>query len=212
MIGSWRKVALALAGATVLASCGGGESSSPRRPSTDYAALSARQCLANLRDRGAAFEPREVRAPGSCAVANAVQLRNASLPLSTPTTMTCSLAMAVDDFNRDVVRDAARRHLGEAVTRIEVIAAYSCRRVRGGGRMSEHARGQAIDIRGFRLASGRVITVREGWRGRSDERAFLRAVARGACGVFNIVLTPNSDRDHQDHFHLDNGPHRRCDA
>jgi hypothetical protein len=69
--------------------------------------------------------------------------------------------------------------------------------------MSEHGYGNAIDIAAFTLESGRKITVSDGWRGRSDERAFLRLVRQEACADFMTVLGPGSDRHHSDHIHLD---------
>ena len=65
---------------------------------------------------------------------------------------------------------------------------------------------------GFVDTDGRVITVADGWRGPFDQRRFLRAAATGACRWFGVVLTPDTDRLHQDHIHLDLGPWRRCDA
>jgi hypothetical protein len=69
--------------------------------------------------------------------------------------------------------------------------------------MSEHGFGNAIDIAGFTLESGRKVTVLDGWRGDKDERRFLRGVHESACGQFRTVLGPEADRHHRDHFHLD---------
>ena len=41
-------------------------------------------------------------------------------------------------------------------------------------------------------------------------RNFLHHVARNACRYFSVVLTPDSNRDHYNHFHLDIGPGRVC--
>jgi hypothetical protein len=82
-------------------------------------------------------------------------------------------------------------------------AGYVCRtrNHKPGARLSEHAKGNAIDIRAFRFADGREITVREGWR--DGGRAFLRRVWKGACGPFGTVLGPDSDAYHRDHLHFD---------
>src|SRR5262249_6788167 len=72
-----------------------------------------------------------------------------------------------------------------------------------GARMSEHGFGNAIDISSFTLADGRRITVKQGWRGDDDERAFLREIRKDACAEFMTVLGPGSDSHHGDHFHLD---------
>ncbi len=69
--------------------------------------------------------------------------------------------------------------------------------------MSEHGFGNAIDIAGFTLESGRKVMVLDGWNGRGDERKFLRQVRAEACGPFMTVLGPGSDAHHRDHLHLD---------
>ena len=56
---------------------------------------------------------------------------------------------------------------------------------------------------------GWLISTSE-WRRPGDERRFLRAVAVAACRKFSVVLTPNSDRFHRDHIHVDIGPWRKC--
>ena len=69
--------------------------------------------------------------------------------------------------------------------------------------MSEHGYGNAIDISGFTLDSGRKVTVLDGWRGSRDERRFLEQVHGEACGEFHTVLGPKADQAHRNHFHLD---------
>ena len=65
----------------------------------------------------------------------------------------------------------------------------------------------AIDISGFTLADGRVVTVKGGWAGGPAERGFLRAVRLGACDLFTTVLGPGYDANHHDHLHLDLARH-----
>jgi hypothetical protein len=57
------------------------------------------------------------------------------------------------------------------------------------------------------LADGRMITVKEGWLNRKDNK-ILAAVRAKACGPFGTVLGPGSDRFHSDHFHLDTARYR----
>jgi len=68
----------------------------------------------------------------------------------------------------------------------------------------------AMDVAGFELADGREVLVKDAWSRRDREGRFLRAVAQAACRYFNEVLTPDSDSDHANHFHLDLGPYRLC--
>jgi hypothetical protein len=112
-----------------------------------------------------------------------------------------------------VLHPAARQHLGQDVERVIHWGTYSCRNInrRPEGRRSEHASANAIDVAGFVLADGQEVTVRSDWSG-SDPRkaAFLRAVRDGACAFFDVVLSPDYNAAHHDHFHLDMGSYRAC--
>jgi hypothetical protein len=113
--------------------------------------------------------------------------------------------VALTLWERDVLAPAARRHLGEPVTGIRHFGSYGCRTIgnRQGGRLSEHARANAIDIAGFQLASGRMVTVKADWAGAPRDRAFLRELRSGACTRFGTVLSPDADSAHADHLHFD---------
>ena len=89
-----------------------------------------------------------------------------------------------------------------------VAAGYACRtrNSRPGGRLSEHARGNAIDISAFRLRDGTRLTVLDDWNSRN--RDVMRRLWRSACGPFGTVLGPNADAHHRDHFHFDVAEYR----
>ena len=112
-----------------------------------------------------------------------------------------------------MVRPAAVRRFGVAVRRIENAGTYACRRIygRASGPVSQHATANAIDVTGFRLADGRLVSVAGEWsRGDAAARAFLHDVHDGACRLFAGVLGPDYNSEHRDHFHLDMGPYRVC--
>src|SRR5205807_688217 len=67
--------------------------------------------------------------------------------------------------------------------------------------------GAARDWAAFTLAEGRKVTVREGWRGAPEERAFLHDVHASACRLFATVLAPGSNAFHSDHMHVDLARH-----
>lgn len=125
--------------------------------------------------------------------------------LSQPATLNCGMAEPLSDWLENTVQPEARRAFGEEVVALDVAASYSCRprNNKRGAKMSEHGYGNAIDIAGFTLASGRTVTVLDGWRGNRAERRFLEQVHGEACGEFHTVLGPKADRAHRDHFHLD---------
>jgi hypothetical protein len=120
-------------------------------------------------------------------------------------TLACPLVAALDNWMANGVQPAARRWFGQPVVEIKQISAYSCRSMNGqrGAPISEHAFGNALDVAAFTLADGRKVTVREGWHGAPEERAFLHDVHASACRLFATVLAPGSNAFHYDHIHVD---------
>jgi len=120
-------------------------------------------------------------------------------------TLACPIVSALDRWLADSVQPAAMRWFGIRVTEIKQISAYSCRGMNGNSRahISEHAFGNALDIASFTLADGRVVTVKNGWKGMPEEQGFLRDIQAAACQQFNTVLAPGSNIYHYDHIHVD---------
>lgn len=138
-------------------------------------------------------------------------------------TARCPVLAALALWERHVLQPAAVLHLGSRVARVTHLGTYACRDIRttrsggtGGGRRSEHATANAIDIAGVTLADGRVLTILRDWdRQRPDgkpasEARFWRAVRDGACDLFKVVLSPDYNDLHRDHLHLDMGPFKTC--
>lgn len=83
--------------------------------------------------------------------------------------------------------------------------------------LSQHARARAIDIAGLTTADGAFLSVEEDWVRDPDDVPTCEADPEGEenallhelmCelyrdGVWNIVLTPNYNEAHRDHFHVD---------
>jgi hypothetical protein len=140
----------------------------------------------------------------AAAAQGGVQLRPSAL-------LVCPMVPALEQWVQRVVIPAARYYLGVPVVELKVAASYSCRPMNNvdGARLSEHGHANAIDIAQFVLANGNSVSVKTGWWGALAERNFLRAVHRGACGIFTTVLGPGYDANHRDHFHLDLARHGR---
>lgn len=172
------------------------------------------QCLAVL--GGSQVSHRAVPDRASedgCGLSNAVEVSRSSVRLSGSFTATCSLTVAWALFEQHVLFPAAREHLGQEVVRVMHFGTYACRNInhRAGGRRSEHATANAIDIAGLVLANGQQITVKDDWSGGDTrQRAFLRALRDGACRFFDVVLSPDYNEAHHDHFHFDMGSYRAC--
>ena len=176
-----------------------------RRPLAEEAGTGCLRALASVAEydhwRGPSSPP--------CRVDTPVLLIAADARFDPPLRTSCAMALAWARFVPRL-QALARRHLGSPVSRVRHFGSYACRRMTGGGRLSLHARGRALDLAGFTLADGRELTVRDGWGRRDRAGLFLRALAREACGRFAVVLTPAHDARHRDHLHFDIGPYRLC--
>jgi len=123
-----------------------------------------------------------------------------------PTAMLrCPMIPQVERWVRESVIPAASYYMGADLVEISVAGSYSCRPMNhvSGAKLSEHGYANALDVSGFTFSNGRKITLKRGWKGDPAEQAFLRAVRRGGCEHFSTVLSPDYDRAHHDHFHLD---------
>ncbi len=118
---------------------------------------------------------------------------------------TCPMAVSLVLWEKQIVKAAALRHLGTMVDEIVTFGSYSCRRVNNTqtGNFSEHAAANAIDIAAFRLADGRTVSVAGHWNGNDAKSRFLQEVRDGACELFATTLSPDYNKAHSDHLHLD---------
>jgi len=146
-------------------------------------------------------------ADAACPLRNVLRVQGAQVGLSSSFLASCPLAVAFALFERHSLQPAAQAVFGQAVTRVEHLGSFACRNIynRAEGRLSQHASANALDIAGFRLADGRSISVLKDWPGQGDKARFLRQVRDDACDDFNVVLSPDYNAAHRNHFHLDMG-------
>ena len=143
----------------------------------------------------------------ACPLRSVLRVQGADVALSSSFLASCPLAVAFALFERHSLQPAAQAVFGLAVSRVEHLGSFACRNIynRADGRLSQHASANALDIAGFRLADGRSISVLKDWPGQGDSARFLRLVRDGACDDFNVVLSPDYNAAHRNHFHLDMG-------
>ncbi|KEO91279.1 extensin [Erythrobacter longus] len=143
---------------------------------------------------------------GPCARPDRTELTSFPLRPSVPAT-TCPVAAALEVWRAKSVAPAAREILGSELSHFEHMGVYNCRRMRGGSSnaWSEHSTGNAIDISAVVLKDGRRISLIDDWDGDADRARFLRQIRDDACGVFAVVLSPDYNAAHADHFHFDQG-------
>ncbi len=151
----------------------------------------------------------DVSGPGGCGVENAVRITSVGgIALSQPATLNCPTAKALNGW----VLNAAIPTIGTkggGLKSLKVAAHYACRtrNHKRGARLSEHAKGNAIDISEFGLADGSTLSVLSDWGG-GRRGQIMKELHSSACGPFGTVLGPKADRYHQTHFHLDTAGYR----
>lgn len=143
---------------------------------------------------------------GQCGVAWPVRLTHVGgVELRNGATLNCTMAETFSRWVRKELVPSARLRYLSGVSAINIASSYSCRWIKGrvGGTISEHAKGNAIDIGSIKLDNGRFIDVRKPGFFAFRQKSLLKKTRTEACDYFTTVLGPGYDRAHRDHFHFD---------
>jgi hypothetical protein len=176
-------------------------------PNEEYAA-----CLQDLEASGIEFErPFHVVEEG-CTLDGAVILISVPTPagrVSLPgrPRMLCPFAVKFSRWLNEVGSPIIDQRLGSPLSAIQTGSAFVCRSRVGGSltKISEHARGNALDLMRFDLKNKQHVTVEEMPTG--NYAAALSGLRSSACGYFTTVLGPGSNAAHKNHLHFDLGQH-----
>jgi hypothetical protein len=174
----------------------------------DLETENCRAALKRTRSSVAFLQPKGLGT--DCERSGTVELSLLSTARIRPEETRCNIAARLYMWEKHAVQPAARKIFNEPVAEILHFGSYNCRPIAGSSFMSEHATANAFDISGFRLKSGRIVSLLKHWNGTAQERAFLHAVRDGACDYFNVTLSPDYNTAHRDHFHVDMGWYRSC--
>ncbi len=139
-----------------------------------------------------------------CGIANPVRVTEISgVKLTQASLMNCETARALKTWIVKGAKPAVGRR-GGGIKSLKILAHYACRTRNNqpGAKISEHGKGKAIDIGAINLKNGTSISVLRGWNDRRDGK-ILRRMHRAACGPFGVVLGPDANKYHKDHFHFD---------
>lgn len=193
----------------------------PLNATADHVEAGTANCMALLAEAGVDVVRAQDRNDGGfCIVQGAVRLTGGAITPLSPSgaVMQCPMAVRHVLWDREVLQPAAREIMGSEASRIDNLGTYSCRRIygsqSGADRPSQHARANALDVAGIRLADGRQVSVLRDWNGEGPVgeagATFLRRLRDGGCRLFGNVLTPDYNAAHRDHFHLDAAPRGLC--
>lgn len=155
------------------------------------------------------YSVKRIGSKGGCGIAAPVKINEVDgVKLTREALVGCDTAKALYNWVQQDAKPAVGRK-GGGLGKIQMIAGYACRNRNSAkkGRLSEHAKGNAVDIAGFVLKDGTTMTVLKGWRSKAHGPT-LKSLHKSACGPFKTVLGPNANRFHQDHFHFDVAKHR----
>jgi hypothetical protein len=148
----------------------------------------------------------DIRGPGDCGGEDLVRLEAVVLPdkrqvsVKPAAILRCPMASAIADWIRTDVAPLAA-NLGSVISDLDNFDSFECRgRNRTvGGKLSEHGRANALDVRALKLANGQSISLTD----RTVSRSLRESVLQSVCARFSTVLGPGSDGYHEDHIHLD---------
>jgi len=186
-------------------------------PVMRYANFSPAACRAELKKRGVAIEP----AGAGGGIATPVRLKGLvrGIRFVTPGKrsiygkLDCRLAIALDELAA-----VLERH---DVSEVRIDNLYRPRaHLPGSRKRSQHAYGLAIDLLSLKLRDGQTLEVERDWQGsigappcgpnselltESEHAILLRNLVCDVArqGIFHHILTPNFDRAHSNHLHVD---------
>ncbi|CAN7536412.1 extensin family protein [Rhizobium sp. LjRoot30] len=177
-------------------------------------------CLAELEKLGVTFKPAERLDEGKgCGIDKPLLVAaiQPGVALKPEGKLRCPTALALARWTKEAVLPAAGvAFAGDAIASLNQASAYICRLRNNAetGKISEHARGNAVDIASFTFKSGKTVEIKPRREDSTFSGAFQRSVTSTACLYFTTVLDPESDAAHENHLHLDvlqrRGGYRYC--
>jgi hypothetical protein len=147
-----------------------------------------------------------ITGPGECGAPDIVRLEavvladQSRVAIAPPAILRCTMAEAIVSWVRE---EAAPRalDLGSPLKSIANLASFDCRSRNGifGAKLSEHGKGNALDIHSLKLANGKVVELTDP----QVPKDFREGLRGSVCARFMTVLGPGSDGYHEDHVHVD---------
>jgi hypothetical protein len=144
--------------------------------------------------------------PGACGGRDMVELKSVLLPDKTGVAVApapvlrCAMAESLAAWVRDAAAPDVQA-VGASLRTVDTYGDYECRsrnRVKG-AKVSEHGKGNAVDVRGFTLSDGRVMSLTDV----TVDKDLREKLRDSACRRFTTVLGPGADPYHSAHIHFD---------
>jgi hypothetical protein len=172
------------------------------------------QCLADLKATKVEFRELGAVTKDGCTVEGALELDAIPSPFGTVSapakpTLACAFARRFAAWVRNVAAPLTLAYMGSRLAAIDTGPGFVCRDRynKPGEKISEHAKGDAIDVTAFALENGHRLTVRESSASANIDGVLMTTLRATGCGYFTTILGPGSNDAHKEHFHFDIGLH-----
>ncbi len=150
--------------------------------------------------------------PGACGGRDMVELKSVRLPgegqkgrkaqvaIAPAPILRCDMAESLAAWVREAAAPDVKA-AGFILRTVDTYDDYECRtrNRRPGAKLSEHGKGNAVDVRAFTLGNGRHIALTDV----TVDKALREKLRDSACQRFTTVLGPGADPYHSSHIHLD---------
>ncbi|MBZ9850720.1 extensin family protein [Mesorhizobium sp. CA14] len=161
-------------------------------------------CRNELKRMGVVYQDIQPIHEGQCGIDYPVKVSAiGSVAMKPAATLTCNMAATFAAWTKNELQPAARWRYFSGVRAIHQGSSYSCRNIAGEGVLSEHGKGNALDVMSIELNNGDDIDVRKPGLFAFRTRGFLNNVRADGCEYFTTVLGPGYNYDHRNHFHFD---------
>jgi len=177
-------------------------------------------CRTQLKQLGVVFQERQpINDGGVCRIDHPLTVSGFSsgrIKLQPSATLNCQMTLAFARWVKGDLLPSTRLRYLSGINTIHQASSYSCRTMSNqpGRSMSEHSKGNALDIDRITLNNGTDIKVQRPGFFAFRQRGLLNSVRSDACDYFTTVLGPGYDRFHSTHFHFDlmqrRSGHRAC--
>jgi hypothetical protein len=144
--------------------------------------------------------------PGSCGGGDTVRIdavllaSGKKIEIKPQPYLQCPMAEQLALWLRDDATPIAAA-AGGVLQRLETYDDFDCRgrNRKMTGKVSEHGKANAIDVKGFTFEGGRYIHLTD----MKADKPLREAARKSTCARFTTVLGPGSDGYHEEHIHLD---------
>jgi hypothetical protein len=176
----------------------------PAAPEGQYMPPDEVDCRRELKQLKVKYVDLAPISEGQCGIEHPVKVSAiGSIEMKPAATLSCAMALTFSQWTKNELVPSARRRYLSGVKTINQGSSYSCRKISGSRTLSEHGKGNALDIMSIDLNNGKDIDVRKPGIFSFRQRGFLNTVRADGCQYFNTVLGPGYNYDHRNHFHFD---------